>query len=102
MQGLLEFVFSLISIPDIMALEWIVKGPGLALIAWNLFKFVTSIFSLRLFSAFWALVYAVIFAVVLSQFGGTIQAMILEKQAEQKEEQDSLMPASPQGFRLEI
>lgn len=92
----MEFALGLIDIERVMALPWIVKGPGLALIALFLLRAVRCVFSLRLITVFTSLVYAFVIAVILSQAGEAIVQLI---GVEEPAEEAILTPASPSDFR---
>jgi hypothetical protein len=68
----MEFPLSLISIQNILELPLLVMGPGLLLIFLFLVRFLRSLFSLRLVTAFTSLIYAFVIALILSQAGFAI------------------------------
>ena len=72
----MEFLLSLISLEKITALPIILSGPGLLLILLFLVRFVRSVFSLHLITAFSSLFYAFVVALVLSQGGVAIAEML--------------------------
>ena len=77
----MEYALSLISIDNIMELPWMVKGPGLLIIFLFLMRFIRSLFSLHLVTAFTSLVYAFVFSLILSQGGSAIvQLMGIEEE----------------------
>lgn len=72
----METALGLISISNILELPWLVKGPGLFLIALFLLRAVRCVFSLRLITVLTSLVYAMVFAIILSQAGDAIVQLI--------------------------
>ncbi|GEM_PF-6621550 len=68
----MDFALSLISIDNIMDLPVLLSGIGMLLVLLFLVRFLRSIFSLHLITAFTSLMYAFAILVVLSNFGGQI------------------------------
>ena len=68
----METLISAISPEKILSLPIIVYGPGLFLIFLFLVRFIRSLFSLRLVTAFTFLVYAFVFAVLLSHLAPVV------------------------------
>ncbi|MGB7335341.1 MAG: hypothetical protein WBD01_06085 [Salaquimonas sp.] len=71
----METLISSISPEKIFALPIIVYGPGLFLIFLFLVRFIRSLFSLRLVTAFTSLIYAFVFAVLLSHLAPVLVQM---------------------------
>ena len=74
---LLREAISHVSLADIWQLDWIIKGPGLAIISLFMIRAVVSLFTLRLIRCAVSLTYAFVFAVILSRAGFAIQALMV-------------------------
>lgn len=73
-------------ITDISELPWIVKGPGLALMALLLLRSFTQVFTLRWIKAATNVVYAIVIALGMARFGQQIAEFIEAKQPEPVEQ----------------
>ncbi len=76
----MEYVTSILGMIDFEAIRQLdlrIKGPGMALAAFFLYRAFRSIFSISPVSLVMNLVYAVVITVLLSQWGGLIQQMAL-------------------------
>ena len=60
----------------VLELPWHIKGPGLALVAFFLFRSFTQFVTLHPIRAITSIVYAFIVAIILSRFGTTIAEWI--------------------------
>ncbi len=67
-------------ITHISELPWIVKGPGLGLIAFLLLRSFMQVFTLRWIKSATNVVYALIIALGMARFGGDIAEFIKSKQ----------------------
>lgn len=72
----MEFALSLISLEKIIELPVLLSGIGLLLVLLFLVRFLRSIFSLRLVTAFISLMYAFAILVILSNFGTHLAGML--------------------------
>ena len=73
---MVEFVLSRISVPNILALPWIVKGPGIVLAALFALRALRSFFSLKLITAATSVIWALAIAIILSRYGQAIATLI--------------------------
>ena len=76
-MGLIDYLLN-----SILPLPWIVKGPGLALIAFTLFRSVIQFLTLRWIKSATSIVFALIIALVLARYGTDIAVFLAEKTAE--------------------
>lgn len=72
----MELLLGAFSFEKILALPLMVSGPGLLIIFLFLIRFIRSLFSLHLVTAFTSLVYAFVIAVILSNAGQVIVQML--------------------------
>ena len=75
-MSIMDTVLNAINYQLVLELPWIVKGPGIVLIAWFLLRGVTRFITLRPIKGLTNLVYAFIIALVLSRYGNDIALMI--------------------------
>jgi len=73
---MVEFIGSFISVANILELPWVVKGPGLVILALLAYRAVRSLLSLKLFKLISSLIMLFLAAFVLSRFGNAIVQMI--------------------------
>ncbi len=73
---MVEFVLSLISLPEILALPWIVQVPGLLLILLFIVRALRSFFSLKLITMATSVIWALAIAIILSRYGQAIATLV--------------------------
>ena len=76
-MGLIDYLLN-----AILPLPWIVKGPGLALMAFLLFRAVIQFLTIRWIKSATSIVFALIITLVLAGYGTDIASFLAEKTAE--------------------
>jgi len=76
-MAILDFLISLISFDNILALDWMVKGPGILIIGWFVVRALDSLFKFRFIRAANGLLNAFVLTLILSRAGFAIQTFLL-------------------------